>query len=216
MEATFGDIDVRELRGGSEQEAQLVAACKAGDQTAFNLLVWRWERPLFNFVYKYVGDAHLAQDLVQETFVRVLRSIHGYEHRGALSTWIYRIATNLCRDHLRRKRVPVVSFDDYFTTPSGERVHVHDRLQEESAGSEDALVATQRQELVRRLLAGLPEDQRAVIVMKEYQGLTFREIAAVLDLPESTVKTRLYAGLRAMRKQLERGGMTDSEPGGSR
>jgi RNA polymerase sigma-70 factor (ECF subfamily) len=216
MEATLTEADVRGMQGGSPQEASLIRACKEGDQTAFNLLVWRWEKPLFNFTYKYVGDAHLAQDLVQETFVRVLRSIHGYEHRGAFSTWLYRIAVNLCRDHFRKKRIPMVSLDDYYTTSAGERMYVKDRVAAEGAGSDEAMAAAHREELVRRLIAGLPEEQRIVIVMKEYQALTFREIADVLDVPAGTVKARLYRGLRTMREQLEHDGITESGSGGMR
>ncbi len=216
MEATLNAADVRGMQGGSPQEASLIKACKEGDQTAFNLLVWRWEKPLFNFTYKYVGDAHLAQDLVQETFVRVLRSIQGYEHRGAFSTWLYRIAVNLCKDHLRKRRIPMVSLHDYYTTPSGERVYVQERVADQRAASDEAVAAARRKELVRRLLAGLPDEQRIVILMKEYQGLKFREIAEVLDEPEGTVKARLYRGLRTMREQLERGGITEAGTGGMR
>lgn len=216
MEATLSEADVRGMEGGSPQEASLVRACKEGDQTAFNLLVWRWEKPLFNFTYKYVGDAHLAQDLVQETFVRVLRSIGKYEHRGAFSTWLYRIAVNLCRDHFRKKKLPMVSLNDYYTTASGDRVYVKDQVVDETARSDEAMAAARREELVRRLLAGLPEEQRIVILMKEYQGLKFREIADVLEMPEGTVKARLYRGLRTMREQLESNGITDAGSGGMR
>ena len=74
-----------EIEGGSPEEARLVKACQEGDPGAFNLLVWRWEKPLYNFVYKYVGDATLAEDLVQDTFLRVLRSIGRYSYQGSLT-----------------------------------------------------------------------------------------------------------------------------------
>jgi RNA polymerase sigma-70 factor (ECF subfamily) len=214
MEATLTEADAGGIPGGSSQEADLIEACKEGDQTAFNLLVWRWEKPLFNFTYKYVGDAHLAQDLVQETFIRVLRSIQGYEHRSAFSTWLYRIAINLCKDHFRKKRLPMVSLHDYYTTSSGERVYVKDYVADEGERSDESLAASRREELVRRLLAGLRDEQRIVILMKEYQGLKFREIAEILDVPEGTVKARLYKGLRAMREQIERSGIQQWELGG--
>lgn len=216
MEATLTEADVIGMKGGSPQEASLIRACQEGDQTAFNLLVWRWEKPLFNFTYKYVGDAHLAQDLVQETFVRVLRSIRGYEHRAAFSTWLYRIAVNLCKDHLRKRRIPMVSLNDYYTTSSGDRVYVKDRVAADGVRSDEAMDAARKEELVRRLLAGLPEHQRIVILLKEYQALTFREIAEVLEVPAGTVKARLYRGLRTMREQLERGGITEAGSGGMR
>ena len=214
MEAALTEADAGGIPGGSPQEADLVRACQEGDQTAFNMLVWRWEKPLFNFTYKYVGDAHLAQDLVQETFIRMLRSIQGYEHRAAFSTWLYRIAVNLCKDHFRKRRLPMVSLHDYYTTSSGDRVYVQDYVADKGARSDEALAATRREELVRRLLAGLRDEQRIVILMKEYQGLKFREIAEILDIPEGTVKARLYNGLRTMRKQIEASGLTESELGG--
>ncbi len=208
--------EARGIEGGSPQEARLIEACQQGDASAFNLLVWRWERPLFNFVYKHVGDAALAQDLVQETFVRVVKSISRYSHRGAFSTWLYQVAVNLCRDHLRRKRLPVVSLHDYYTTVSGEKVFVKDRVADEGARTDAAAEAAEREQLVRRLLGGLSEDQRVVILLKEYQGLTFAEIAEVLDVPESTVKARLYRGLRAMRERLERHERSPEDgPGGA-
>lgn len=197
-----------DIEGGSSEEARLVKACQEGDPAAFNLLVWRWEKPLYNFVYKYVGDATLAEDLVQDTFLKVLKSIRRYTYQGSLSTWLYRIAINLCKDHLKRKRLPMVSMHDYYTTGSGERVYVQDRVRDETARTDESLRAEEREELVRRLLAGLPEEERIVILLKEYQELTFREIAEVLDVPDGTVKSRLYHGLRSMRESLERTGIT--------
>ena len=110
----------------------------------------------------------------------------------------------------------MVSLHDYYTTASGERVYVQDRIADEGARSDEAMAAGRRQELVRRLVAGLPEEQRIVILLKEYQALTFREIGEVLDVPEGTVKARLYRGLQTMREQLESSGITDSGSGGMR
>ena len=87
-------------------------------------------------------------------------------------------------------------------------MYVQDRLGDESARTDDGVKAEEREELVRRLLAGLPEEERIVILLKEYQELTFREIAEVLDVPDGTVKSRLYHGLRSMRESLERVGIT--------
>jgi RNA polymerase sigma-70 factor (ECF subfamily) len=207
--------EARGIRGGSAQEAQLIEACQRGNASAFNLLVWRWEKPLFNFVYRYVGDAATAQDLVQDTFVRVMKSIGQYSHRGAFSSWLFQVAVNLCKDHLRKKRLPVVSLHDHYTAGSGKRVSVKDQVADEGAQTDAAVESAEREGLVRRLLAGLSEDQRVVILLKEYQGLTFAEISEVLGVPDGTVKARLYRGLRAMRQQLEREGTWPEDgPGG--
>jgi RNA polymerase sigma-70 factor (ECF subfamily) len=207
--------EARGIRGGSPQEAQLIEACQRGNASAFNLLVWRWERPLFNFVYRYVGDVAVAQDLVQDTFVRMVKSIGQYSHQGSFSSWLFRVAVNLCRDHLRKKRLSVVSLHDHYTTDSGQRISVKDQVVDEGTRPDAAVESAERERLVRVLLAGLSDDQRVVILLKEYQGLTFAEIAEVLDVPEGTVKARLYRGLRAMRQQLEQEGRwPDDAPGG--
>jgi RNA polymerase sigma-70 factor (ECF subfamily) len=199
---------IEDLAGGSGPEARLIEACRSGDEGAFNLLVWRWEKPLYNFIWKYTGDAALAEDLVQETFLRVLGSIRRYTHQGSFSTWLYRIAINLCKDHLKRRRLPMVSLHDFYTTASGERVYVQDRVADEGARTDEETEAGRRVELVRRLLDALPEEERVVILLKEYQDLTFREIAQTLGVPEGTVKSRLYHGLRGMKESLARSGIT--------
>jgi RNA polymerase sigma-70 factor (ECF subfamily) len=212
MGVPFTNLEVGTIEGGSGREAQLIEACQQGNASAFNLLVRRWERPLFNFVYKYVGDAAVAQDLVQDTFVRVVKSIGRYGHRGAFSSWLYSIAVNLCKDHLRRKkRRTVVSLHDYYATVSGRRISVRDEVPDEDARTDAAAEAADREKLVRRLLAGLSEDQRVVILLREYQALTFPEIAQVLGVPENTAKARLHRGLRAMRRQLEGEGMSPAD-----
>ena len=216
MNTELSELADSRIEGGSPEEARLIEACKEGDASAFNLLVWRWEKPLYNFVYKYVGHADTAQDLVQETFVRVLKNIERYTHRGSFSTWLYRIAINLCKDHLKKKRLPMVSLHDYYTTASGEKVYVKDRVADDGPPTDAAVDTADRGELVRRVLNGLPEEQRVVILMKEYQELTFREIAEVLEVPEGTVKSRLYHGLRSMRDQLERLGVEGPTEGGPR
>jgi RNA polymerase sigma-70 factor (ECF subfamily) len=191
------------IAAGSVQEAQLIEACRRGSGAAFDLLVWRWERPLYSFVYRYVGDAAVAQDVVQDTFVRVVKSIGDYAYRGSFSTWLYQVAVNLCKDHFKKKRLPVVSLHDHVTPMSEERALLVDQVVDEHARTDAAVEAREREELVRRLLDGLSEEQREVILLREYQGLTFPEIGEVLGVPENTAKARLHRGLRAMRKRLE-------------
>lgn len=215
MGVPFRKAEAWSIEDGSVREAQLIAACQQGDLSAFNLLVLRWEKPLFNLAYRYVADAAAAQDLVQDTFVRVLKSIGQYAHRGAFRSWLYSIAVNLCRDHLkRRKRRTVISLHDPYTTVSGNRISVSDGLADEDARTDAAAEAAERKRLVRRLLAGLSEDQRVVILLREYQALTFPEIAEVLGVPENTAKARLHRGLRAMRRQLEREGLSPEDGSG--
>ena len=154
------------------------------------------------YCYRMLGSLD-AEDAVQETFIRAWRAYERFEGRSALRSWLYRIALNLCRDWMRKqRRQPVVQMpeDVDITELASERGPVE---------SIETLVA--RKELGRAVaiaMAALPEEQRTAIVLKEYHGLTFQEIADMQGCPLSTVKTRLYQGLSVVRRQLEQGGMS--------
>jgi RNA polymerase sigma-70 factor (ECF subfamily) len=181
-------------------DEDLVARSVAGDTDSFNELVRRWERPIYALAYRQIGREEDARDVCQETFLRAYRALGGFRGQAKFSSWLYRIALNLCRDWLRReRRAPMVQVP--------EDVDVADlvaaRAPVESFEEHVARRALGR--AVRRALARLPEEQRTVIVLKEYHGLTFQEIAELVGCPLSTVKTRLYQGLVVLRRQLARG-----------
>ena len=181
-------------------DEDLVARSVAGDTDSFNELVRRWDRPIYALAYRQIGREEDARDVCQETFLRAYRALGGFRGQAKFSSWLYRIALNLCRDWLRReRRAPMVQVP--------EDVDVADlvaaRAPVESFEEHVARRALGR--AVRRALARLPEEQRTVIVLKEYHGLTFQEIAELVGCPLSTVKTRLYQGLVVLRRQLARG-----------
>jgi RNA polymerase sigma-70 factor, ECF subfamily len=183
-------------------DEELVARSTGGDPESFNQLIKRWERPIYALAYRTIGREDDARDVVQETFLRAFRGLSGFKGQAKFSSWLYRITLNLCRDWMRRqRRAPVVS------TPDGVDLV---ELAGESEGVESADAAVVRRDLSRavaRAMTVLPEEQRAAIVLKEYHGLTFQEIAELLGCPLSTVKTRLYQGLTVLRKELERSGI---------
>ena len=171
-------------------DADLILRFRAGQRQAFNTLVWRWQGRLYRFALRYSGDCEEARDLCQQSFVRAYSQLHRLRDPERFSTWLYQIAANLCRDHLRR-RAKHVSLDAY----------------EEASGNPHPLLCQggdmregELRDLLNRALQTLPEEQREVVVLKEYEGLKFREIADVLDVPINTVKSRLYYGLKALRK----------------
>ena len=176
---------------------QLVARAVGGDVGAFNDLVSRWENPLYKFVYRYLSDAEEARDICQEAFLRAYTNISGFQGRSKFSSWLYQIALNLCRSQFRKKKSrPTVSIHD----DEGDQVL---RLVPDASVTPDASAITnERVDALRAALAKLPETQRTVIILKEYHGLKFREIADVLGTPESTVKSRLYHGLEALGRSL--------------
>jgi RNA polymerase sigma-70 factor (ECF subfamily) len=181
-------------------DEELVARATAGDVDSFNQLVSRWERTIFALAYRTLGREEDARDVVQEAFLRAYRGLRGFKGEAKFSSWLYRITLNLCRDWIRReRRAPVVQ------PPEG--TDAVDLADTQAAPAESVEELVSRRELSRavaRAMAELPEEQRTAILLKEYHGLTFQEIADQLGCPLSTVKTRLYQGLSVLRRRLER------------
>lgn len=183
-----------------QTDEELVARSMSGDSESFNQLVVRWERPIYALAYRTLGREDEARDICQETFLRAYRALPGFKGEAKFSSWLYRIALNLCRDWIRKKRrTPVMQ------APEG--VDLADLADLAAARgpveSIETLVA--RRQLSQRVATAmrtLPEEQRTAVILKEYHGLTFQEIAEMQGCPLSTVKTRLYQGLSVLRKQL--------------
>jgi RNA polymerase sigma-70 factor (ECF subfamily) len=183
-------------------DEELVARSRGGDLDSFNQLVLRWERPIYSLAYRVIGREEDARDVAQETFLRAFRGLSGFKGQAKFSSWLYRITLNLCRDWMRRqRRAPVAQ------APEGVDLI---ELAIESTPSESIEDLVLRKELgraVARAMSNLPDEQRTAIILKEYHGLTFQEIADLQDCPLSTVKTRLYQGLTVLRRQLEQAGV---------
>jgi RNA polymerase sigma-70 factor (ECF subfamily) len=183
-------------------DEELVARSIGGDLDSFNQLVLRWERPIYALAYRVIGREEDARDVTQEAFLRAFRALGGFKGQAKFSSWLYRITLNLCRDWMRReRRTPIAQ------APEGVDLV---ELAGETTPSESVEELVSRRQLgraVEKVMALLPEEQRTAIILKEYHGLTFQEIADLLDCPLSTVKTRLYQGLTVLRKQLRAAGI---------
>ncbi|MCS7078722.1 MAG: sigma-70 family RNA polymerase sigma factor [Chloracidobacterium sp.] len=177
-------------------DLELVERTLSGEHRAFELLVRRWERPVFSLAYRLMGSDEDAREVCQETFLAAFRNLKTFRGEAKFSSWLYRIALNACRSRQRRQPSENVSLDEH--------AEAHGFDPPATAGTVDeALLRDEQAQLVRRALAALPPEMRQVIVMKEYEGLKFHEIAEVLGIPVSTVKTRLYTGLNLLRRRLE-------------
>jgi RNA polymerase sigma-70 factor (ECF subfamily) len=197
--------------GMASTDEELVARSMGGDLDSFNQLVLRWERPIYALAYRVIGREDDARDVCQETFLRAFRALGGFKGQAKFSSWLYRITLNLCRDWIRRQRRQPVA-----QAPEG--VDLLDLATETtpSESIEDLVARRELSHAVQRAMASLPEEQRTAIILKEYHGLTFQEIADLLDCPLSTVKTRLYQGLTVLRRQLASAGLgSDSMTGRS-
>ena len=167
--------------GSSEQE--LIAQAKRGDRAAFGELVHHHREGVINIVYRMCGDVHLAEDAAQEAFIRAWQHLPGYQPRSPFRNWLYRIATNVALDILRRDR-ETVDVDAI-------------RLRAPTEGPEGSFDQLERAEMVREAVLALPPASRAVLVLREYEALSYREIAETLGIPIGTVMSRLnYARQR--------------------
>jgi RNA polymerase sigma-70 factor (ECF subfamily) len=176
---------------------ELVARTLGGEIGAFNDLVVRWETPLYRFVVRYLGDTEEARDVCQEAFLKAYTNLDRFRHQAKFSSWLYQIALNQCRTQFRRKKSrPTVSLDD------DERLGHLQLVPADSEAPDATAMNSQHASELQAALAHLPEDQRTAIILKEYHGLKFREIAEILETPESTVKSRLYHGLESLAKSL--------------
>jgi RNA polymerase sigma-70 factor (ECF subfamily) len=178
-------------------DEELVARSVGGDADSFNELILRWERPIYALAYRTIGREQDARDVCQETFLRAFRALPRFRGQAKFSSWLYRIALNLCKDWVRReRRTPVVD------TPHDVDLMDLAAAAEPSESVEDLVARRDEMRVVERAMALLPEEQRTAIVLKEYHGLTFQEIADLIGCPLSTVKTRLYQGLTVLRREL--------------
>ena len=184
-------------------DEELVARSIGGDLDSFNQLVLRWERPIYALAYRVIGREEDARDVCQETFLRAFRALGGFKGQAKFSSWLYRITLNLCRDWIRRERRQPLA-----QTPEGIDLVELAGEAEDTESIEDLVARKEIGAAVAKAMALLPEEQRTAIVLKEYHGLTFQEIADMLDCPLSTVKTRLYQGLTVLRRQMERSNVT--------
>jgi RNA polymerase sigma-70 factor (ECF subfamily) len=186
--------------GRSDEE--LVEACQAGESSAFDLLVARWEDKIRGASYRLLGSEDEARDAAQEAFLKAYKGLSDFKGEAQFSSWLYRIAVNLCRDRLRRRKgktlVSLEALEDAGPVIATREPGAHELVQQ-----------LDLRRAVRRAIAELSEEQREVVILKEYQGLTFLEIAQTLDLPVSTVKTRLYRGLGQLRLRLENDGVRE-------
>jgi RNA polymerase sigma-70 factor (ECF subfamily) len=168
------------------------------DHRAFARLVERWEKPILRLCQRMVGDVHRAEDLKQETFSRVFGRRKDYQTNRKFSTWLWRIALNLCYDELRRTERQAKHLVE-----RGDAGIERDELPAEEQTPYLRLAQQEEEGLVRAALQGLDETLRTVVVLRYCEGLKLREIAEVLELPESTINSRVAAGLARLTRILE-------------
>ena len=183
--------------------------CRNGDMSAFELIVMRYKDLITNFIYRSIGDYHRAEDVAQETFLRVFKSASRYEPKCQFKNWIYLIATNLCRNEIRnRNRRNMAYLDDL--APEDEDINYSVLMQDVSQLPDELYEKKERSLLIQQTINRLPENQRLALLLVTYQNLRYDEIAEVLDCSVSAVKSLIHRARQNMKTLLIEVGIGES------
>jgi len=175
----------------------------AGDDAAFEMLYRRYEKPLLNFIYQIVLDTEVAKEIFQETFLRVVRHKRRYKPRSQFKTWLFRIATNLCRDQLRRqKHRSHLSLNSKIFIDDEDEVELHEMIKDDAPSPGEQVERAETRMMVRHAITSLSAEQRLVVSLKWYHSMKLKEIAAIMDCPLGTVKSHDYRANQKLRKLL--------------
>ena len=187
----------------SEQDdSLLMTRLQNGEDSALNLIMNRWQGPLVTFIYRYLGSRAESLDLAQETFVRVFQNRFRYQARAKFSSWLFTIATNLCRNHIRwETRHPTVSLTR--DTQDDGPVDAADTFPGPGATPSAGAEQNELARIVRESIQDLPHDLKTTVLLFEYEDLSHAEIATVLECSSKAVETRLYRARKLLRDKLE-------------
>ena len=190
-------MDRRQEGEGNHPDGELLAAFLAGDEVAFATLVGRYSPELYQFIARFVQNSAVAEDVVQETFVQVYQSAAGFDPTRRFRPWLFTIAANKARDHLRsraRKREVSLSAGHQAATHD-EGASYLDFLADDSLSPHEVLEGAEQREAVRKIVSQMPDHLREILVLGYYQRFPYKEIAEVLAIPLGTVKSRLHAAV---------------------
>ena len=183
-----------------DTDQELVRRVQAGDQTAFNLLVLKYQHRVLKLVGRFVNDAAEAEDVAQEAFLKAYRALASFRGDSAFYTWLYRIAINTAKNALVSQRRRPVDFDLDLQDP--DQYDRHAKLKEADT-PEGVLLTDEIRAVVEEAMAELPEDLRTAIVLRELEGLSYEEIAEAMDCPVGTVRSRIFRAREAIDKMLK-------------
>ncbi len=184
----------------SAEERALIERCKRGDIGAFNDLVRRYEKQVYNFAYRLTGNYDDANDVAQDAFLRVFNAIGTFRGDSSFSTWLFRITTNVFLDERKKAKAhPQTSLDEYLELGESS---VARQIEDPSPSPEAVLEESERAQILRQAVGGLPEYQRAMVTLYHTQQKSYEEIAEIMDLPIGTVKSRLNRARLALKEKL--------------
>ena len=184
----------------SDNDQQLVRKVQAGDKRAFDLLVLKYQHKIFGLISRYIQDSHEVQDVAQEAFIKAYRALPRFRGDSAFYTWLYRIAINTAKNHLvsRGRRPPGsdVEIEDAEYYDSGSALR-------DLENPENALFGEELKAVVNRAINELPDDLRSAVTLREFDGLSYEDIADIMDCPVGTVRSRIFRAREAIDKQVQ-------------
>ena len=183
-------------------DEQLMLRYQQGDRAAFAVLVRRHQQPLYNFALRQVRVPQVAEDVVQETFVRVVQNATEFKHEARFTTWVYTITRNLCIDQLRKRALRKHPSLDESRGEEGDGPTLGEQTADPRASVEREATGTELKERIARAVDKLPDEQREVFLMRELSNLPFKEIAEITGVPENTVKSRMRYALERLQEAL--------------
>jgi RNA polymerase sigma-70 factor (ECF subfamily) len=170
-------------------DVEILKKCREGDESAYRELIQRYQRQVYSIALRMVRQAQDAEDLTQETFVRMFRAIDRYDPERPFGAWLFTIASRLCIDHIRRRRMKTVSI--HWREPGSEEERTID-LEDHGPRPEELAVQAEEEQHTRALIDSLPPHYRIVVMLRHQQDLSYEEIAQILDLSLGTVKARIH------------------------
>jgi len=183
-----------------QNEQLLLEKAKAGDVAAFEELIEAYQKKVFNLALRMIGNADDAADLAQEAFIRIFKAISGFKEQSSFSTWVYRITTNVCLDEIRkRKNRRVISLDEELHMDDGD---IKRQVESDGPRPDEAAEREELRRIVNEAINSLPVEQRTAITLRDLNGMSYDQIAQILDCPAGTVKSRINRARQALKNVL--------------
>ena len=186
-----------------EADEALMLMYQKGNVRAFEVLLERHRKPVFNFIYRFVRSRDVAEDLLQDTFLRVIKGANNYQRKATFTTWLYTIARNLCVDRSRRQKHRKHASLDQPMTKSEDAGTLLDVVAGDEMPSDRKAISRQLHQAMQEAIGRLSEEQREVFLMREFLSMPFKQIADVVGVPENTVKSRMRYALEKLRLELD-------------
>ncbi len=183
----------------NNEDWSIVESCLNGNREAYALLVKKYEKSVFNIVYRLIGTTEEARDITQETFIKAYKSLRQVKPEFKFSNWLFKIATNLCKDRLKKRKITAVSLNEFDYLLDQEISHEN---KDSLLDYQKNLIPTDEQEQVQRAISNLPFIYRRVVVLRYIQDLTYQEIADILEMPLGRVKVQLHRAHQILYDQL--------------